>query len=477
MKRVFDILVSFFCLIVFFPMFLFISICILYESRGPIFFRGLRTGRNGKEFAILKFRTMYEKPKNENGLPVTTKDDKRVTSFGRWLRDTKFNELPQLWNVFKGEMSLVGPRPEDPEIVLAWHEDIRKEVLSVRPGMTSPASVIFRDEEQLLTGLSAMDLYLQQILPQKLRLDQLYVRTRSFIGDLDIIFLTVIMLLPRVRTVKIHEKILFSGPFYNFINRYLSWFVIDIIVALIAITVSGFVWRINFPLDLGIIQAASIAITIAFLLGSINYLLGLGRIIWRNASLIYVLDLGLSTGATVLILVLVNLYYFKQPIIPTGLIINFGLLTFLGLVLVRYRERLLIMLADRWINFRGNFSKIGDRVLIVGAGNCGQLTAWLLQKSIYFNLFSITGFVDDDYQKQGQKILGYPVLGTIQDISKIVEKKKIGVIFICISKCSPSEHQRILLVCRSTPARVAIIPDLNDVLERSILESNLGIKQ
>ncbi len=96
----------------------------------------------GKGFGILKFRTMYERAESYAGPRVTGKQDRRITPLGQWLRNTKLNELPQLWNVLIGEMSLVGPRPEDPEIVKTWPADARKEILSVRPGITSPASIL-----------------------------------------------------------------------------------------------------------------------------------------------------------------------------------------------------------------------------------------------------------------------------------------------------------------------------------------------
>jgi lipopolysaccharide/colanic/teichoic acid biosynthesis glycosyltransferase len=477
LKRTLDLLASFFGLLFLSPFFLVISLLIRNDSRGHVLFRGHRIGQHGKEFEIYKFRTMYENPEGNNGLPLTTKDDKRVTNFGRWLRDTKINELPQLWNVLIGEMSLVGPRPEDPDIVNTWPEDVRKEVLSVRPGMTSPASIIYRDEEQLLTNEGAMDLYLKQILPEKQRLDQLYIKNRNIFGDLDVIFMTLIVLIPRMRTVKINEKLLFSSPLSNFFNRYLTWFTADFMVAFFAIGITGLAWRIKAPLNWGIGRAVLIAIGVAFLTSSINYFLGLGRIRWRYASPIYVLDLFLSTGLTILILAVGTPFLLGEPLLSTGQNLNFGLLTFTGLVIIRYRERLLFMLANRWMIFRGKAAKMGARVLIVGAGDSGQLTAWLLHKSIYSNWFSIVGFVDDDYQKLAYKKIGYPVLGNTNDITDVVEKKNIGLIFFSISKCPPVDRERILSLCRSTNARVAIIPDLNEVLERSLMELNIELQQ
>src|SRR5690606_29290266 len=109
----------------------------------------------GKPFRILKFRTMYECPDSYQGPGITAKGDDRVTPVGQWLRHTKLNELPQLWNVLRGDMSLVGPRPEDPDFVKQWSAETRAELLAVRPGITSPASVLFPDEESLLGNAAA----------------------------------------------------------------------------------------------------------------------------------------------------------------------------------------------------------------------------------------------------------------------------------------------------------------------------------
>ena len=147
-KRTFDIIIALIGLIVLLPFWAIIAILIKRDTPGPIFYRGPRVGKDGNIFKILKFRTMFEHPESYSGPRVTSKEDNRITPFGHWLRNTKINEFPQLWNVLVGDMSLVGPRPEDPELVKTWPEDARQEILSVRPGITCPASVLYHDEEQ-----------------------------------------------------------------------------------------------------------------------------------------------------------------------------------------------------------------------------------------------------------------------------------------------------------------------------------------
>ncbi len=142
LKRGFDILAAFAGLLLLSPVFLLITLLLKREGPACVFYRGTRAGRAGKPFEILKFRTMYERPENHTGPRVTARDDARITPLGHWLRDTKLNELPQLWNVLIGDMSMVGPRPEEYDIAMKWPKDAPAEILSVRPGITSPGSII-----------------------------------------------------------------------------------------------------------------------------------------------------------------------------------------------------------------------------------------------------------------------------------------------------------------------------------------------
>jgi lipopolysaccharide/colanic/teichoic acid biosynthesis glycosyltransferase len=249
LKRAFDVIASLLGMIVLSPFFLPVAFLLRRESPGPIFYHGPRAGRGGKPFSILKFRTMHECPESYNGPRVTAKDDNRITPMGKWLRDTKLNELPQLWNVLIGDMSLVGPRPEDPEIAKTWPQEVQNEILSVRPGITSPASVLYRDEESLLPADGVMDVYFRDILPDKMRLDRLYVHNHSFMGDLDILFWTATSLLPRIARQRIPENKLFAGPLYRFVQRHVSWFVLDLVICMAAVTLSGIISRLSAPID------------------------------------------------------------------------------------------------------------------------------------------------------------------------------------------------------------------------------------
>jgi lipopolysaccharide/colanic/teichoic acid biosynthesis glycosyltransferase len=189
LKRGFDFIASLMGLIILSPLLLGLIIIIRLSSQGPIFYRATRVGQHGKQFKLLKFRSMVVNA-DKIGPAVTGAEDPRITPIGRFLRRTKLDELPQLLNVLLGEMSLVGPRPEDPHYVEMYSEDQRK-VLSVRPGLTSLASIEYRHEEVLLTGSEWEEHYIKVIMPSKLAIDLEYTKQATLYRDLVVIFETL----------------------------------------------------------------------------------------------------------------------------------------------------------------------------------------------------------------------------------------------------------------------------------------------
>ena len=170
------------------PVFAVLALLILWNDGLPIFFRQERVGRNGRLFAIWKFRTMST---GAQGRAITAAGDPRVTRMGAWLRAFKLDELPQLFNVLRGDMSLIGPRPEVPEYV-EFDNPLWQAVLQVRPGITDLATLVHRNEEQILGACEDPNTaYRDRVLPAKLNLNLSYQRTRSFRRDLKLIFLTI----------------------------------------------------------------------------------------------------------------------------------------------------------------------------------------------------------------------------------------------------------------------------------------------
>lgn len=196
-KRAFDVAAATAALLLTLPVTLAVALAILLESGGPVLYRGWRVGRDGQIFRICKFRSMFTGADRVGGA-ITAAGDARVTRVGRVLRRTKLDELPQLLNVLRGDMTLVGPRPEHPNYVRLYTPEQRR-VLRVRPGLTGVASIAYRNEEALLGGEDPEALYRTVIMPDKLRLELEYLDRRSFWSDLRIIAATLSVLPARSR--------------------------------------------------------------------------------------------------------------------------------------------------------------------------------------------------------------------------------------------------------------------------------------
>ncbi len=196
LKRIFDILVSFFGLVLLLPFFSVIAILIKFDSNGPVFFRQIRVGRFSVPFRIHKFRTMSINSELSGRLTIGS--DARVTSLGHFLRKTKIDELPQLIDVLIGAMSLVGPRPEVQEFIDCYPQDIREKVLSVRPGITDKASIEMVDENMILAEYSdAKQAYIDIILPIKQKYYLEYVENNNIFLDINLILSTFLKIVKR----------------------------------------------------------------------------------------------------------------------------------------------------------------------------------------------------------------------------------------------------------------------------------------
>lgn len=189
MKRAFDIILSGLGLVALSPVFALLAIWIKLDSKGPVFYKQIRVGKNYENFKLLKFRSMCV-GSDKKGLITVGARDPRVTLSGYYIRKYKLDELPQLINVFKGDMSLVGPRPEVRKYVEMYNED-QLNVLSVRPGITDLASIYYRNENELLEQVAKPETYyIEVIMPNKLRINQEYVENNDLLYDLTIILKT-----------------------------------------------------------------------------------------------------------------------------------------------------------------------------------------------------------------------------------------------------------------------------------------------
>jgi len=190
LKRIFDIVFSSIGLVVLSPMFAVIWIMIKLDSSGPVIFKQKRVGKDNQDFTLLKFRTMRQFSEQGGSLTIGMKD-KRVTRLGHVLRKYKLDEFPQLFNVLRGEMTLVGPRPEVRKFVKFYNED-QKKVLSVKPGITDMASILYKNENELLGSVQDPEkFYIEKVMPEKIRYNLDYINERSVFKDFKVILKTL----------------------------------------------------------------------------------------------------------------------------------------------------------------------------------------------------------------------------------------------------------------------------------------------
>lgn len=201
LKRLLDIIVSFITLIILLPLFIPIIIALRITAEGEVFYFQERIGLNNSRFQIWKFATMLKNSMNMGTGSITLQNDFRVTPIGKFLRKTKINELPQIINILKGDISLVGPRPLVTKTFLAYSEEIQSKIYKVKPGLTGIGSIVFRDEESLISSVKDEDpheFYKRVIAPYKGELEMWYQENRSFFLDFQLIFMTAwVILFPK----------------------------------------------------------------------------------------------------------------------------------------------------------------------------------------------------------------------------------------------------------------------------------------
>jgi lipopolysaccharide/colanic/teichoic acid biosynthesis glycosyltransferase len=461
LKRGFDVLVSCIGLILLSPLFVAIGVLIKLDSSGPVFYRGERIGKGGKPFGMFKFRTMRDVPV-DRGPRITAQDDPRITRLGHILRHTKLNELPQLVNVLRGEMTLVGPRPEDPQYVARYTPE-QCRVLSVAPGITSIASIAYHDEESMLSQETLDDVYVNEIMPRKLELDLAYLEHRSFLVDLDVLWRTARVLSPRfVQASPEIEELLF-GPVQRFIRRRLSWFSLDLLLGYLAVLMASLVWRgahtgIGSSWLYSLLVASGAALTFTL----VNQICGLQHSLWHCTSGQETIDILFATGVSTMLLMFAGLALH----LAIEWIVLVGFFAGALFTAARYRKRLLLGTFERC---RGLWQRLPEQeqkaLLVVGAGRTGQYLAWHIRNGRLENGYRIVGFADDDLTKVGMFIHGLEVLGRYQTIPRLVDQHDIDVIAIAVDDIDTRDREAVLEICSETDARVKVIPDIIQIIE------------
>ncbi|MBN2046655.1 MAG: sugar transferase [Anaerolineaceae bacterium] len=456
-KRAFDIVVSFLVLLFFSPLFGIIALAIKRDSKGPVFYHGRRMGKDGKVFRIHKYRTMYERPESYQGAIITAHDDDRITPIGKWLRDTKLNELPQFWNVLVGEMSLVGPRPEDPELADEWPAKAKLEILSYKPGITSPATVIYNNEEAMLFSKDVIQKYIKEIGPNKLRLDQLYAHYHSFLLDLDVLLWTGLILIPRLRENIPPEELLFIGPFTRLVRRYMSWFTSDMIVTFLSVSAMALLWRTIAPFNLGILRASAMALLFSLLFSIIGIFFGIYRINWSKAPVSSIFNLLPSWIISTVIALIVN-HAFDG--FPASLVLASSTVALWGFIFIRYFKFLLRNMIYKILHINEKTSSDSQNVLIVGAGRTAEQISILFAHPTNISRYNIIGFIDNDMFSQGMRIYGNTVIGRFKDIQKSIETYKINLLVLADHRLDLEACKQIEIFCQKSDVKMVVIPDI-----------------
>ena len=426
LKRFFDVFLSIIGLILLSPLFLVIAILIKLDSRGPVFFKHTRIGKDGKHFKMLKFRTMVE-TKEWVGPSLSPKYDPRVTSLGGLLRRFKINELPQLINVLKGDMSFVGPRPEVPEFVRFYSAEERK-VLSVRPGIVGPNQVIMRNEEELYApGVDVKDYYIRDIMPKKLETDLDYVNNRTFLKDLKYFFLGVMVTITGA-----------IGKRHVFENRsQIALFTIDFFICIFSYFFA-YILRLEgrFPPEelatfFHILPYLIIVRMSAFAyIGFYNTLI---RYISINDAIKIVKGVTFSTILIIILTIFLGERSHPRSVFFIDWFILMSLLVGSRLSLRILRECI-----------QGKNSEPQKNILIYGAGDMGDLVLRYLRKQ---NNSQIVGFIDDDPKKRRKYFQGIKVLGDCYDIGALARLYHINEVLVAISNLSRKDLGRIWSLC------------------------------
>ena len=478
--RILEAAVAALALVVSAPFVLLAIVAIRLTSRGPAFFRQSRVGRRGEIFQLHKLRTMRTAAGPE-GLKVTAQDDVRITPVGRILRLTKIDEIPELWNVVRGEMSLVGPRPEVPRFVDLGNPLWRR-VLKVRPGLTDPVTLRLRNEEALLATVAGnREAFYRDVLqPYKLRGYAQYLDRRTAWTDIQVLGKTLLTVIrpataPPPSLAELtrpaaepdaqeSESPTSSGG----LNLRHVQYLLDVLVLAVAY---GLSYLLRFDFDVRRPDMAYLLPQLPWVLSIQSgalFAAGVHRFIWRYVGIREArrfLDAAVWSGGALILMRLAPLSLFASRI-PLSIIIMDTVLGFGGVLAMRVVRRITYERGRREIASESS-SVTRRRVLLLGAGQAGVLAAREILGRGDLDI-DIQGFVDDDPRKQGALIHGIPVLGATRDLRRLVAEAKIQDVVITIAQISRREILRMIEMCRTIGVNVRIIPGLYEILQGKV---------
>ena len=443
---------------------------------------------------MFKFRTMQV---SQGGLQITAEDDDRITGIGRWLRRTKLDELPELWNVLRGDMALVGPRPEVPSYV-----DLANPswliALKTRPGLTDPITLRLRNEEKLLSGLGERreSFYLERLQPYKVAGYVRYLTTRNWLRDLEIVASTFLVIaLPHLVTPLSAEEIAsgnadFVSPIThvarslfasNLPRPTLPMFWVKRFQVLLDLTVlsASFVlsYLLRFDFSIPHSDFLKMEYQLPFVVAiqwSTIWWTGMYAFLWRYFGLRELRSFVDAVFISVLPILALRLLLAHTSLavlrVPLSVIVLSTVLGFGSLVVVRVLRRAVY---EHFEQGSGALASTDRKpTVLVGAGRAGQQTASELQRQRRSEVV-IVGFVDDDRAKEGAVIQGIPVLGRTEDLPAVVRNYHIEQVVITIAQGTRQQFRRILDICEKLPVKVRTIPSLFEILQGRVKVSRI----
>ncbi len=454
-KRFFDIFVTVWALILAAPVMLIAAILVRIDSSGPILFKQQRVGKDGKLFTIYKFRTMVEGAEGI-GPVITAKNDSRVTQIGQILRWFKLDELPQFFNVLKGDMNLVGPRPEVPQMVEKYSEKERY-VLTVKPGIIGPSQVENRDEESKLVEKENVEaFYAEKILPEKLKRDLEYIRNKDPFKDFKILVgggASVILSSIKLRYI-LESK------------RRLLFLLIDMLIAVLCFYGAYGLRFEGIPPQEELNVLLSLLPFVIILRIPCFIYFGLYQTLWQY----------LGVQELFAIIKAVTLSSILLPVIPFLLQIQFPpravlIIDWFLLIVILGGCRMVFKLTAERLRKPG-VSGNKKTVLIIGAGDTGEMLVREFIKRPALGYKPI-GFLDDDPEKTSVRIHGVKVLGMITQLSRVIRVKKADEVIIALPNSSGDEIKEIITACRDLNLPCRIVPQASSLLSPQILPLKL----
>ncbi|MBL8025030.1 MAG: polysaccharide biosynthesis protein [Fibrobacteres bacterium] len=453
-KRAFDLFCSIVGLIVFSPIILIVAIAVKLTSKGPVFFRQDRVGLNGHIFRIFKFRTMTVAA--ANGPKVTAKNDARITTVGKILRQTKLDEIPQLLNVFWGTMSFVGPRPEIPALVETYTTE-QKALLTVKPGITSPATIYHRDEEDVSgTAEEVMDYHRKVLVPRKAQYDLGYLEKKSISYDIKLILLTLLAVVSnesgyvREKAVKNRRALIIAAVAVLLCVAYYVAFLIRF---------EGYIpdyydWKLKRTLPL------IVAIQFIFL-GVFGQLEGY----WRYVSISDIISVAKALVLSAIAMLGFE-YFFLAGSYPTGVVFING---FLAFILLSGQRLSLRLLREAYAPIT---PKSREKVIILGAGDRAERVYREIKQNPDL-AFSVVGFIDQSSKMKGVKIHGIQILGAFEDLPELVEKHGVSTLIDTLENLTKEQTAVLTRLRASFKCSIRNVPSASDYITGKVTTSRL----